>query len=214
MPTPGLDAAEASRLFAAIRAIKKSVDPDAVLTQTDVDMVNRALLGDVAEIARTGMRASQKCIDLIHSFETLKLKAYKDPGSKNGLPITNGWGSTRDEDGGPIQLGAIWTKTKADRLFARELIVVENGVNLLIGKAPTTQCQFDAMVSFAYNVGLDIDDDTLAEGLGDSTLLKHHLAGRYAQAEAAFASWKYNDGKVMNGLIRRRAAEAAMYGGR
>jgi lysozyme len=83
----------------------------------------------------------------------------------------------------------------------------------LIGDAPTTQCQFDALVSFAYNVGLDIDDDTLAEGLGDSKLLKYHLAQQYDKAEAAFASWKYNDGKVMNGLIRRRAAEAAMYRG-
>lgn len=213
MTAATLDTEQAKRLFDAIRAIKKSVDPDAVLVQADVDLVNRALLGDLAEIARTGMRAGKKCIDLIHSFETLKLKAYKDPGSKNGLPITCGWGSTRDEDGSPIQLGAVWTKAKADRVFARDFAIFEQGVNFLIGKAPTTPYQFDALVSFSYNVGLDIDDDVLAEGLGDSKLLKYHLAGQYDKAAAAFAGWKYNDGKVMNGLVRRRAAEAAMYRG-
>ena len=96
--------------------------------------------------------------------------------------------------------------------FARDIAAFETGVNLLLDGKPTTQAQFDALVSFAYNVGLDIDDDTIAEGLGDSTLLKKHLAGDYAGAQAAFASWKYNDGKVMNGLVRRRAAEAALYG--
>lgn len=208
-----LDTEQAKRLFDAIRTIKKSVDPDAVLVQADVDLVNRALLADLVEAHRNGMRASQKCIDLIHSFESLKLRSYKDPGSKNGLPITCGWGTTRDEDGLPIKLGAIWTKEKADRLWQRDLIVTEQGVNLLIGNSLTTQGQFDAMVSFAYNVGLDIDDDTLAEGLGDSKLLKYHLAGRYDAAAGAFASWKFNDGKVMAGLIRRRAAESALYRG-
>lgn len=206
MATSGLDTEQAKRLFDVIRTIKGEA-----LTQTEVNLVNRALLKDLAEAAKTGMRASQKATDLIHSFESLKLKAYKDPGSKNGLPITNGWGTTRDEDGSPISLGAIWTKAKADRLWARDLVVTEHGVNLLIGNAPTTQNQFDALVSFAYNVGLDIDDDTLAEGLGDSKLLKYHLAGQFDIAASAFASWKYNDGKVMNGLIRRRAAESALY---
>lgn len=193
-------------LFDAVRVVK-----GAGLTQADVDLINRALMRDLAGAA-TGMRASAAAIDLIHSFETLQLTAYKDPGSKNGLPITNGWGSTTDLQGQPIKLGAIWTREYADAVFARDLAAFETGVNLLLAGKPTTQAQFDALVSFAYNVGLDIDDDTIAEGLGDSTLLKKHLAGDYAGAQAAFASWRYNDGKVMNGLVRRRAAEAALYG--
>jgi lysozyme len=68
----------------------------------------------------------------------------------------------------------------------------------------TTQSQFDALVSFAYNVGLS--------ALNDSTLLRLHKAGDYAGAKAQFARWDKNDGKVIKGLARRRAAEAALYG--
>lgn len=196
------------QLFDAVRAVK-----GAGLTKADVDLINRALAGDVTAAVRSGLRASQRGIDLIHSFEQLRLTSYKDPGSKDGLPITCGWGTTRDDGGGPIKLGVVWTREKADRLFARDLAEFEQGVNLLLAGAPTTQSQFDALVSFAYNVGLDNDEDTKAEGLGDSSLLRKHLAGDYAGAKAAFGSWIYNDGKKMNGLVRRRDAEAALYGG-
>lgn len=157
---------------------------------------------------------SQKGIDLIHGFETLQLKAYKDPGSKNGLPITCGWGTTVGEDGKPIKLGEVWTKEKADRLFRRDITIFSAGVDKLLSGAPTTQDQFDAMVSLAYNIGLDDDKDTIAEGFGDSSLLRKHKAGDYAGAAKAFGSWIYNDGKKMNGLIRRRASEALLYQGR
>lgn len=197
---------DAKRLFDAVRVVKGKP-----LTQADVDLINRALMAEVARAASEGMKVSQRGIDLIHSFESLRLTAYKDPGSSNGLPITCGWGTTRDEDGGPIPLGAVWTREKADRLFARDLAAFEQGVNLLLAGAPATQGQFDALVSFAYNVGLDIDDDARAEGLGDSTLLKKHLAGDYAGARAAFASWVFNDGQRLKGLERRRKAEAALY---
>ena len=69
------------------------------------------------------------------------------------------------------------------------------------------------MVSFAYNVGLDNDHDGIAEGLGDSTLLKLHKAGDYVGAANEFAKWNKQKGVVLNGLTRRRAAEAAMYRG-
>lgn len=197
--------ARAAALFQVIREIKGSG-----LTQAEVDAVNRALMSDVATAATTGRRTSQKGIDLIHSFESLKLSTYKDPGP-TGLPITGGWGSTRDENGNPFKLGRTEPKEYWDRLFVRDLAATEQGVALLLGNAPTTQAQFDALVSFAYNVGLDIDDDTIAEGLGDSTLLKKHLRGDYAGAKAEFAKWNKAKGKVLNGLTRRRAAEAALY---
>lgn len=196
-------------LFDAIRAIKGEG-----LTQADVDAVNRAL-GAVVQAASpsgSGRGVSKAALDLIHGFETLKLTAYKDPGSANGLPITNGWGSTSDLQGRAIPLGAVWTKEYADAKFAQDLAAFELGVNLLLAGAPTTQAQFDALVSFAYNVGLDNDADDKAEGLGDSTLLRKHKAGDFVGAQAQFAAWNKNDGKVMNGLVRRRAAEAALYG--
>jgi lysozyme len=180
-------------------------------TQDEVNRINKALMGEVVQALRKGMRPSATCIDFIHSFEQLRLTAYKDPGSANGLPITNGWGSTRDLEGKPIKLGAVWTEAYADAVFIRDLEEFTVGLNLLLQSKPTTQAQFDAMFSFAYNCGLDIDDDTTAEGLGDSSLLRKHLAGDYAGAKAEFAKWNKNDGKVLNGLTRRRAAEAAMY---
>lgn len=196
----------AKDLFDAIREIKGSG-----LTQAEVDRINRILAGTVHSAAQ-GMRTSRRGIDLIHSFENFQAKAYKDPGSANGLPITIGWGSTSDEQGRPIKLGDVWTRERADARFLQDLREFEIGVNTLLHGKPTTQNQFDALVSFAYNVGLDIDEDDKAEGLGDSTLLRKHLAGDYAGARAAFSSWVFNDGKRMRGLERRRAAEAALYG--
>lgn len=198
-------------LFAAIR-------PFAPDQRFSADVVKRIdaiadLFGLPALAASGGLKISPAGVALIHGFEQLRLTAYKDPGSANGLPITNGWGTTRDEDGGPIPLGAVWSREKADRLFARDLAAFEAGVNRLLAGSPTTQGQFDALVSFAYNVGLDIDEDSQAEGLGDSTLLRKHLAGDFAGAAAQFALWNKNDGKVMAGLTRRRAAEAALYRG-
>src|SRR5690606_31204604 len=61
-------------------------------------------------------RTSQAGVDLIHSFESLRLDAYPDPGP-TGLPVTIGWGSTRDEMGRPIKLGDRWTKDRADARF-------------------------------------------------------------------------------------------------
>lgn len=192
-------------LFAAVRKIKGKA-----LVQTDVDLFNKAL-GRAVIATKSGMKASAAGIALIHSFETLELETYPDPGSKDGKPVTGGWGSTRDHNNQPFKLGFSADKAYWDALFARDLVTTEAGVNLLLNGAPTTQAQFDALVSFAYNVGLDIDEDTKAEGLGDSSLLRFHLKGQYASAKAAFAAWKYNDGVVMKGLIRRRAAEAALY---
>jgi lysozyme len=48
----------------------------------------------------------------------------------------------------------------------------------------------------------------------DSSLLRYHKAGNYAAAAKAFASWKFNDGREMKGLVRRRAAEAKLYEGK
>lgn len=200
-----LEATQAKRLFAAIRAIKGKS-----LTQADVDAVNRALAGDMVEAAKSGMTTSAEGLKLIEGFESYQAKTYSDPGP-TGLPVTGGWGTTTDENGRPFRLGVTHDEAYWRALKKRDMARFEAGVNMLIGNAPTTQGQFDALVSFAYNVGLDIDDDDIAEGLGDSTLLKKHLRGDYAGAKAEFAKWNKAKGKVLNGLTRRRAAEAALY---
>lgn len=180
------------------------VSPDGVWGRNTAQAVASALGMTEAVTPPGGLLPSAKAIDLIHSFESLKLNSYRDPGSRNGLPITNGWGTTVDENGEPIPLGAVWTREKADRLFARDLAKFSQKVAALLGSAPTTQNQFDALVSFAYNVGTG--------ALADSTLLRKHKAGDFAGAKAEFARWNKNDGKVLNGLTKRRAAEAGLYG--
>jgi GH24 family phage-related lysozyme (muramidase) len=146
------------------------------------------------------MRPSAACLKLIQSFEGCKLTAYPDPGS-GGDPWTIGWGST----GPNIKRGTVWTQEQADARFAEHVEEFAAKVRALIGASPTKQHQFDALVSIAYNIGTG--------NLSGSTLLRKHKAGDYAGAAAEFAKWNKAAGKVMNGLTRRREAEAALYRG-
>lgn len=146
------------------------------------------------------MKTSQAGIDLIHSFESLRLKAYPDPGSKDGKPWTNGWGST----GPDIKEGTVWTKEQADARFAKKLAEVEADVSRAV-KVPLTQGQFDALVSFTYNLG--------AGSLRSSTLLKMLNEGYYSNAGLQLLRWTKNDGVEMGGLVRRRKAERKLFSG-
>lgn len=144
------------------------------------------------------MKTSQAGIDLIHSFESLRLKAYPDPGSKDGKPVTIGWGST----GPDIKLGMTWTKEQADARFAKDLARFEIGVSRAVS-VDLKQNQFDALVSFAYNVGM--------ANFLSSTLLKMLNEGYYSNAALQFLRWTKNDGVEMAGLVRRRKAEKALF---
>lgn len=154
------------------------------------------------------MRISESGIAVMHHFESCQLKAYPDPGSKSGAPWTIGWGHTGPE----VCKGLCWDQQRADAEFVKDLQRFERDVLSLV-KVPLTQGQFDALVSFAYNVGSDIDADTLAEGLGDSTLLRKLNARDYDGAAREFQKWNKNDGKTLRGLTRRRAAEQALFCG-
>ena len=156
-----------------------------------------------------GRRVTKSMVDKMHNFEGCRLEAYPDPGSKDGHPWTIGYGAT----GPGIGPGVVWTQEQADARFLSDLAKFEDGVTRLIGSAPTTQCQFDALVSLAYNIGLDEDKDVIAEGLGDSSLLRAHIAGDYATAARKFLDWRFNDGREMKGLLKRRKAESAHYKG-
>lgn len=152
------------------------------------------------------MNPSSACSALVQQFEGCAKKrsdgsfeAYPDPGS-GGDPWTIGWGST----GADIKRGVVWTQKQCDDRFADHLGEFARNVESALGGSRTTQSQFDAMVSFAYNVGV--------RNLQNSTLLKKHKAGDYAGAKAEFAKWNKAAGKVMAGLTRRRTAEAALYG--
>jgi lysozyme len=148
------------------------------------------------------MKISNAGINLIKHFEACKLNAYLCPAGV----WTIGWGHT----GRDVRKGMVITQAQADKLLAEDLAQFERDVNSLV-KVKVTQGQFDALVSFAFNVGSDIDDDDIAEGLGDSTLLRKLNKGDYDGACAEFAKWNKSKGKVLNGLVRRRSIEAELF---
>ena len=123
-------------------------------------------------------------------------EAYPDPGT-GGAPWTIGWGAT----GAGIRPGVAWTQMQCDARLARDLERYAHHVARAIGTAPTTPNQFDALVSFHYNTG----------AIATATLTKRHKAGRFAEASSEFAKWVNAGGRRLPGLVRRRAAEAALY---
>lgn len=147
------------------------------------------------------MKLSERGEALIKEFESCRLKAYQD----GGAVWTIGWGHTNG-----VKEGDTITQAEADSLFDTEIKIYEDGVNDLV-EIPLTQNEFDALVSFAYNVGLDIDTDNTAEGLGDSTLLRKLNAGDLEGAANEFPKWSKDNGKVIAGLTRRRLAEQALF---
>ena len=105
--------------------------------------------------------------------------------------------------GPEIGPGTIWTRDQCDARLKADLVRYANEVSMAIGDAPTTQAQFDALVSFHYNSG----------AIARATLTRKHCAGDHAGAATEFARWNRAGGRVMPGLTRRRAAEARLYRG-
>lgn len=124
------------------------------------------------------------------------IEAYPDPGT-GAAPWTIGWGAT----GPGIGPGTVWTQAECDVRLARDLERYAADVAAALGDAPTTQAQFDALVSFHYNTG----------AIAEATLTRLHLAGDHAGAVREFARWNRAGGRVLRGLSRRRAAEAELY---
>lgn len=133
---------------------------------------------------------------IIKAFEGCFLDAYLCPA---GVP-TIGWGST----GPDIRMGMKWTQKQADDRLMDDIGDFGDAVAKLVKDKHTTAHQFAALVSFAYNLG--------SGALGSSTLLRKHMAGDFDGARLEFARWNKAGGKVLKGLTRRRAQEAALYG--
>ncbi len=160
----------------------------------------------------TDRKVGPKALALMHHFEECRLVAYRCPADRP----TIGWGMTYYPDGRPVRMGDRITQVQADAMFAqllaRDFAAV---VDAAIGSAATTPAQFGAMVALAYNIGTGprIWLPGMKQGFRQSQVYKHHIAGKYDAAALAFGSWTKSGGKVLAGLVRRRAAEAALYRG-
>ena len=147
---------------------------------------------------------------LVKAFEGLFLKAYQD-----AVGIwTIGWGHTGLQHmDGTVRKGRVITEAQAEELLRYDMNQFEASVSALV-KVPLTDDQFSALVSFSFNVGDDIDADSIAEGLGDSTLLKRLNAGAYRDAADEFLKWDKAGGKKLRGLTRRRESERNLFLGK
>ena len=125
-----------------------------------------------------------------------RFEAYPDPGT-GGDPWTIGWGTT----GRDVVPGLVWTQEQCDARFERDVQRFVREVQAALADAPTSQSQFDAMVSFHYNTG----------AIRKATLTRLHKAGDHAGAAAEFGKWVHAGGQRLTGLVRRRADEAALY---
>lgn len=158
------------------------------------------------------MHVSQAGLDLIKSFEGYldrmpdgSCRAYLCPADV----WTIGWGCTEG-----VTEGLVWTRQQAEEGLRRELIKHENAIKKLV-TVDLNQNEFDALVSFTYNVGAggakNPKTGEITPGLSTSTLLRCLNAGDRAGAARAFALWNKGGGKVLPGLVKRRAREALLF---
>lgn len=141
------------------------------------------------------MRTSQVGVDLIKRWEGLRLTGYLCPA---GVP-TVGYGST----GPDVTVGMKITEAEAEARLKKHLEVLENGLRDLI-RVPVNQNEFDALVSFAYNVG--------STAFRRSTLLRLLNDGADRKVVAAeFPRWNKVDGKPVGGLTNRREDERKLF---
>ena len=172
--------------------------------QAEVEALDKAVDTVAGRAPNGGARSiGPQGLALIRQFEGCArlrpdgmVEAYPDPGT-GGEPWTIGWGAT-GPDVGPA---TVWTQQQCDARLESDVARHARDVAFALGDAPTTQAQFDALVSFHYNTG----------AIARSTLLRRHLAGDYRAAAEEFARWNRAGGRVLKGLVRRRAAEARLY---
>ena len=142
---------------------------------------------------KRGHEISIEGYQLIKDFEGCRLMPYQDI---VGV-WTDGWGNTHS-----VVPGVAITQEDADNRLMQHVAVFCADVNAML-TVETTQGQFDALVSFAYNLG--------QHALRDSSLLGFLNGGDYEQAARQFKRWNKAGGNMVAGLTRRRAAEEALF---
>ena len=142
---------------------------------------------------------NERGIEMVKSFEGISLKPYLCPANV----WTVGYGATVGSDGGPIDLDMEpISETEAEALLLRDLESSEGWVSRLI-KTALTENQYSALTSFTFNVG--------AGALQRSTLRMKLNRSEYQGAADEFPKWRIAGGRILAGLVRRRAAERSLF---
>lgn len=139
------------------------------------------------------MRTGRDGVELIRHFEGCRFDAYLCPAGV----WTIGYGHTAD-----VKEGDSIDQEAAEAFLIEDLEKFEQAVMRLV-EVPLTQQQFDALVSWTFNLG--------AGNLAESTLLRKLNNYQYAEVPEQMMRWVRAGGQVLDGLVRRRAAEAAMF---
>jgi lysozyme len=143
------------------------------------------------------MKTGKDGKNLIKMYEGFSAFPYLCPAGV----LTIGFGTTKI-NGNPVNSGHKVTVDEANVLLEQDLKRFEDSINFLV-KVELTQTQFDALVSFVYNLG--------AENFKKSTLLKKINAKDFLGAAEEFSRWNKAKGKVLPGLTRRRTAEKELF---
>ena len=146
-------------------------------------------------IKGSNMKISEEGKALIKKFEGCKLEAYLCPAQK----WTIAYGRIKD-----VKEGDTCTQEQAEKWLNEELVEYEEYVENLV-EVPLSQCQFDALVAWTYNLG--------PSNLSSSTMLKCLNKTEFEKVPAEIKRWNKAGGEVLDGLIRRREAEAMLFQG-
>jgi len=142
------------------------------------------------------MQISKEGLALIKKFEGCELEAYRCPAGV----WTIGFGTIKG-----VKEGDRITKDEANHLLEEEMIEYESYINDMV-EVELNQSQYDALCAWVFNLG--------PTNLGSSTLLKVLNEGKYEEVPQQIKRWNKANGEVLNGLIRRREAEALLFQGK
>lgn len=156
------------------------------------------------------MNISPQGLSLIKSFEGLRLDAYRD---SVGI-WTIGYGCIKYPDGTQVKAADCCTNEQAEAFLKADVQRFVDGLNKRLIGIVLKQNQFDALVSFCYNLGLGSFDESqlykkLKENPNDISIFKYNSAAPERSCE--FLRWINAGGKVVPGLVRRRMVEADYY---
>ena len=150
----------------------------------------------MTELGENNMQISKEGLSLIKRFEGCELKAYRCPANV----WTIGYGHIKD-----VKEGDQITKEEAEYMLQEEMIEYEGYINDLV-KVPLEQCMYDALVAWVFNLG--------PTNFSSSSLLRVLNEKKYEEVPYEIKRWNKAGGEVLNGLIRRRKAEALLFEGK
>ncbi len=167
-------------------------------------VVKKQQKSEMTEHGDNNMKISQEGLSLIKKFEGCPIENGQAVSYKCAAGVwTIGYGSTKYK-GKPVEGDMFITVKEAEDLLLHEMNEYEGYVNDLV-KVTLHQHQFDSLVAWVFNLG--------PSNLQSSTLLKVLNSGAYEDVPAQIKRWNKANGKVLEGLNRRRLAEALLFEG-